>query len=274
MYSQTQLREDEMCPRRHFYKYELELEPKRKSLKMWAGSSVHKALAVHYNGGDEEAVLQAFREHFESFPDIENEPDHQVLSDLWLKRLPEYRMYYAHEDWEVLMVPEADLSCEIGLSGDEISAIVDLIIKKRDGTVWVVDHKTAAKTGPSYYTQFFVDKQGSQYVYIAAKVMDLDVVGWMINTIKTTKTDYFEREQFTRTQLQLSAFERQTVHQIGRLNYKHGRRPLGDPWDEWWMDEDYPQHTGQCHGFGTCAFLSLCQVGKAGLPLFEPRTHR
>ena len=105
--------------------------------------------------------------------------------------------------------------------------------------------------------------------------MKEDVAGWMVNALKTTKSDYFEREQFIRTKKQMDSFVRQTAEEIKRLDQAEwivtsSTTPWTDKWEEA-LDKHFPQYTHECHGFGTCSFLALCQVGQAALPLFKQR---
>lgn len=272
--SQSRLNEDEKCKRRYLWRYILDLEPKRDNMKMWNGKSVHLALAMHYNGGNEGDCVRAYEEKMDQFPHQDIESDFLGMKDLWVGRIKEYRDSYGKEDFEVLMVPEVEMTAPIGNEGDEIEAIIDLVIRKKDKSIWVVDHKTAARTGSSYWPQYFIDKQGTQYIHIVGHNFKEDVAGWMINVLKPTKTDYFEREQFTRTKLQLDAFRRQTAAQLKRIRARHAAIEHMPEWGDMWMemaDQHFPQYTHECHGFGTCSFLALCQTGKAGLPLFKNR---
>lgn len=283
--SQSQLTEWEKCRRRHCWKYVLELEGKMPGLRATSGKAVHAALAIGYKGGTKGDMISAFQQEMAVLEPFVaqgkmDEGEVRKEKEVWGEIVGGYRDRYKHEEWEVIMVPELPIVATLGDGPHEVEAILDLVVKMKDG-LWIVDHKTAGKTGPSWWTQFFVDKQGSLYVYAGEKVLNMPVNGWIINSMKPVKAfeDRYERQAFARTRAQLRSFERQTIKEIEEIEEakmmakatRVGAETLDQESTQAALDLWFPQFTHECHGFGTCQFLALCQVGKAALPVYQKR---
>lgn len=250
----------EACPRKYYWRY-LGNRGGKTGVKQEFGIIIHEALAIHYRGGN---LLEAF--DFEvSKAETGGDAEFQKLLPVWRQRMKEYPKYYEmlDKDWEILLTPEAEMELSVGKH--KLYVRVDLIIRsKKDGRVWVVDHKTTARTGGSWWTQFFVDKQGTGYTLAAEEVLGEEIAGWLINVIKPTKSDYFERDAFTRTQQQRDTFKRQMEWRLDHLEGVLKEFEGIDPLEEEALklaDRYFQQHTGACHGFGTCPFIGACQVG-------------
>lgn len=261
--NQGRLVELEKCPRRFHYRYVQGLRPKQPSLVMHAGLAVHEALRAHYGAGPGAAVatFDAAMGGYVPLPGTETEFNEAQI--LWRERVAGYAGQYPAEPFDIVAAPEQEIVVELGTSGYRLGMRLDLIVRRHaDGLIWVVDHKTTSRTGTSYWPQFFVDLQGSAYVYGAQRWLGEQVGGWIINAIKSTKGGWYERNAFTRSAEQLEAFEKQTVAKIKRLEAALAETDL---------DVGFPQFTHECHGFGTCAFLALCQGGPAALPIYAKR---
>lgn len=269
--NQSRLTELERCPRRYAYRYIYNLAPKRSSLNMERGLWLHAGLAAWYKSFDQDVALRAYEEAFR-LSGLELTEEVMEVRDLWAIRLAEYCRRNRDPMFRVLMVPEQELVLPIGKH--KLYTRLDLIIQMvNDNSIWVMDHKSAERTGPSYYSQYYVNKQGSSYILAAAHELGQMPAGWMINTIKSTKADWFERQAFTRQKDQLDSFLRQTEKQLDRLEKAVVEFPgEEDPATPAHLDEHFPQHTHECHGWGTCVFLSICQAGmKAARSSFKVR---
>lgn len=272
--NQSREQEWEKCPRRYFWKYVCDLEPRNPSVKQFFGTLIHEALAAFYR--KDPNWLLIFDQGLTKWEDRAN-TDFIKLTPVWRERLERYPERWAGEDgtFEVLMVPEQEIGLRLG--AHILMTRLDLLLRRRDnGSIWVMDHKTTARTGPTWWAQFSVDKQGSAYTLAAEQLMGREVSGWIINCIKPTKEEPFERQAFSRTREQLQRFLTQQWGQISRreqlLDDFRGDLKDGDPLDDT-MSQDtmFPQYTHECHGFGTCQYLSLCSVGKAAAGVFKKR---
>lgn len=265
--SQTRLEAWEGCRRAYYFSYEERLQSKRPSLSAHRGTAVHKALAAHYAGGDEARVVSAFDVEMEKFPDKEG--DWKETRDKWLKKVVEYRNHHLVEPFEVLGIEE-EVERKVPGTDCTIMGIFDLRVRmKRDGTIWAVDHKTADRTGPAWWTQWFVSKQISCYIWLRPEVS-----GVLLNVVKSTKTESFEREGFSRAEEQLRAFERQSQYEIFDMIQAREELKEGIESREELMAKWFPQATQHCHkGWGSCVFLPICQGGDAAKVLFEEKRY-
>lgn len=267
-YNQGRLSEAQRCPRRYYYRFELKLGPKEPSNRLQHGTNVHAGIAAHYRGADPLAAYDAAVAGFK--PASGTEELFAKEAALWRERVARYPQRWAGDNFRVIGVEQEIV---VPLGPHQYVCRLDLLIERPDGSIWVMDHKTAAKTGASYYPQYFVDLQGSGYVYAAQKHLGRRVSGWIINAVKSTKEGWYERETFTRTDEQIASFERQATYLVDSLEGRRAAmKQLGNPIEV--VDRLYPQHTQECHTFGgTCVFLGLCQAGEAALPLFVPRSN-
>lgn len=269
--NQSRLSELEKCPRRFFWRYVLGLDVMYPSLKMEIGLAIHAGLASHYNGGD---ILGPFDTYVGGISQKDS-LEFQKLVPVWRKRLENYPTRYPKEDFEVVMVPEQEMLVPLGDSRHKMLVRLDLLIR-RGGHLWVMDHKSASRTGSTWWAQFSIDKQGTSYIYAARTTTQEDVAGWMINAIKPLKDlkDCYEREAFTRTEKQITSFLHQTVAELDRLEAAKEMMAGIDPWGQRGqaaLDRLFPQYTHACHTYGNCPWLGMCQTGKAAIPVFKQR---
>lgn len=270
--NQSRLTEVEKCPRRYAYRWLFNLQPKTKSLSQERGLWLHAGLAAWYRSFDRDVAIRAYQEAFKLSGMDANDPEVRNTYEVWELRLAEYCRRSRERDLRILMVPEQELILNIGRH--KLFTRVDLIVQLvNDDSIWVMDHKSAERTGPSFYSKYYVDKQGSSYMLAAQATLGKEVAGWMINTIKSTKGDWFERQAFTRQKDQLDSFLRQTEKQLDRLEKAVVEFPgEGSPEAAAYLDEHFPQYTHECHGWGTCAFIAICQAGmKAARASFRER---
>jgi hypothetical protein len=270
--NQSRLTEVEKCPRRYAHRYLFNLAPQQSSLKADRGNWVHAGLAGWYKSMNAEVALRAYDEAFKMSGRELAIKEVAETYTLWRTRLAEYCRVQRDPMFRVLMVPEQELVLPVGRH--KLYTRVDLIIQMIDNNaIWVMDHKTAERTGPSWFTKYYVDKQGSSYILAVATQLGTEPVGWMINVVKSTKADWFERQAFTRQKDQLDSFLRQTEKQLDRLEKAVVEFPgEEDPGVAAYLDERFPQHTHECHQWGTCAFISICQAGlKAARSSFKER---
>lgn len=267
--NQSRLVEDERCPRRYFFRYMRGLETMYPSVHAHRGDAVHLALRRFYAGGTPEEAVATYLQRMGEFA---QQGDPLLLKEvpLWKGVLEGYFQHWAGDTFEVLKAPEAELTAKLGRHS--IGARLDLIIRRADGTVWVMDHKTVSRTGSSFWSQFFVDKQGSTYCYIAQEALGLPVAGWIINALKPTKEDRYERNAFMRTQRQIDSWKRQEEAHLDALEQRRALTGDAGVDDLERIDIHFPQRTVECHTvYGTCPFLAVCQTGAAALPVFARR---
>ena len=269
--SQSRLEAWEGCKRKYYYTYEEEIMGKGASLSAHRGNAIHAGLAAHYGGQNHGQIFKIFHDYMEKFPG-EKDEEWETEGTLWAGVLARYRDSHQEEPFEILGIEE---TVERQIRGQHsLEGILDLRVRmKRDGEIWVVDHKTASRTGAGWWPQWFVSKQLTQYQWLVPEAR-----GVILNVLKPTKTECFEREGFTRTQEQIEDFLIQTQWECEEMESAHGeKRWVGDNREK--LQEVkarlFPQATQHCHSWGrTCVFLPLCQGGEAARPLYIPREKR
>lgn len=134
--AQTALR----CMKKYFYRKVLNLEPRTTMDYLDLGTYVHRLLAGTTKF-DLKVEINANPLFFE-----DTKAEHLALLDEAFDIVSRHNEFWGTEKWEVLHVEE---SFETTLpNGHTVSYTPDLIVKDKDGQVWVVDHKTTTDSVP------------------------------------------------------------------------------------------------------------------------------
>ena len=179
LYTASRLRVIRACLRMHFYRYVLGIQSTETDL-MRFGTVGHKALEAWYRAwmaGDLEDRLPAALAEADQLP---NAWDRIKLRALILA----YDVRWGSEDWEVLAV-EVEFRYQLGdhLIGGKIDAIIR---DRRDGRVYVVEHKTTgvdASLGSAYWEKLAIDTQVSIYID-GASMLGYEVAGCIYDVLK------------------------------------------------------------------------------------------
>lgn len=136
---------------------------------------------------------------------------------------------------------------------------------KRDGTLFVVDEKTATQLGTQWAAQWELDSQFTGYC-AGARMFGKPVVGAIIRGVSILKTKYDTKEAIVyRSNWEIERWYRQVVRDVKRLVdiWRHGTDEVN-----WKLDK------AQCGAYGGCAFKTLCtspQPERWKAVNFEPR---
>jgi len=239
------------CPRCFFHKFVENLESTEDSLRLLAGSAMHKGLAVHYAGGTPGDACEAVAEEY-----AEARPmgDLEYLTIGHLQTvLRNYIDYWQDRDpFTVVEMIEEPLVEEV--DGMEIGGIPDLLVD-HDGDLVVLDHKTTTSfVGTHLYNRVKFSKQGPIYCLLLSKKIGQPVRRIIFNCIYTGK--YATRTESKATKFDRYSFEyeesdlQETVRWLESLIFE-----LGAPSP---FPSDWPQHGGSHCGW--CEFKSLCEV--------------
>lgn len=136
------------CPMSYKYNYVYRLQPRVRNTDLHRGVLAHSFLEAGFlavQRGD--SVFEAMREKYDEFmgPDythimLDDElVEHEDMVDEAMNIIINYFNQDHWRDWEVLHVEE---TFYVQVDGEVISFTPDLVIRRPDGTVWVVDHKT------------------------------------------------------------------------------------------------------------------------------------
>lgn len=140
-------------------------------------------------------------------------------------------------------------------------------IVKLDNFVWLMEHKTAARTGNVYWAQWSLAKQPTAYIYGIWKTTGLRPRGMILNAVikptdqmvdsynsrrkygpNKTPADYlgYERDVFPRSDDDLERFEKEFIQQANE-------------WEERILKGYFPHYTKSCTDYNrVCEFQLLC----------------
>lgn len=138
------------CPMKYKYNYVYRLERKVRDVNLHRGILAHtyleKGFLALQKGGDPFAALDAVFEMY-----MGDEYTNIMLNDELIEHedmvreakdiITNYFLQDHWKDWEILHVEE---TFYIQVEGQVVSFTPDLVIRRPDGTVWVVDHKTTS----------------------------------------------------------------------------------------------------------------------------------
>jgi len=128
---------------------------------------------------------------------------------------------------------------------------MDLLVEWND-RLWVVDHKTTSRGGPSYWDQFGPDTQTAGYVYAASLLAGRPVHGAIINRllvhkVKKSPDQQFERRPIAYQQWQIDEWYDQQVRTYHEIEVAH--------------EEGFRPRWGQCtNKYGRCEMYDVCRT--------------
>lgn len=181
--SNSKVRTWRRCPKKFYYKYEMGLRTKTKSIQLERGSWIHELLQYHYDGEDWLARHKELTVEFYKLFEEERED----LGDLpaeCLTIMKNYLREYATEDANYRVI-DSELDEIVTLpNGLRIQIIVDLILEeKRSGALWIVDHKTRKNFSDD--TSMILDPQLTVYYWGLGILGYKKLNGVMYNEIRT-----------------------------------------------------------------------------------------
>ncbi len=179
-----------LCARLHHYEYELGYRPVKDADELAFGTLVHLALEAWWNakkaGLDTETWLIKAFEALRTKPGVDDYD--LVRADVMIAG---YHTRWCDEQLEVLGV---ELKFETELINPEsgrasrtwqLAGKLDVLVRKPDGTIWIVEHKTssaALEAGSTYWQQLRMDSQVSCY-FLGAKSLGHDVAGCLYDVL-------------------------------------------------------------------------------------------
>ena len=258
-----------LCPRKYFYKYELNLAPAEEAvdLPITFGDAIHRALATVYLGTAFDHVqcpcgsfcdyckarpvqrlAATFLQYYPADPDDPRDPRTRLRG---LELLAAYLGKWRRDPFRVIAV---EVPFEIQLE-DDLNYVgkMDLLVEQ-DGIVSPLDHKTTARTGYLFDAQFKLSVQISGYVVIASVITGQPVYQAIINGIRVSgKVDpdqTFFRQITSRTPEDIANWEEHIrgVHSLIR-QFREDGFPMAAPY--------------ACVAYNRlCEFYQLCTSGK------------
>lgn len=227
--------------RRCKYKYQLlygkgkvEL-PQEEGNGLRLGSAGHMAMRAFYSG---EKPSVAFDWAYEEF-DPQTEAEYKKFEELKAVLRKYFPLAYM-DGWEIL---EVEKKIEL----DRYQGIFDLVVRTKQGKIWIVDHKFRKSRQMSHLE---VDTQVSFYLMLA-KLIGVEVEGLLYNTIPMDGKGDGEpiRRLCFRTPWYLENFKRDLDAQILEMDAFYGN------------PNPYRNQTGDCSWDCTLYNYCLKQLG-------------
>lgn len=191
-------------------------EPEKVGSPLWIGTGIHYALARFYSSGvHPREALQTW-------------PEYQGMSLPLMEEILDHYYETYHRDlecWEALSV-EVPQTVRIPGTRVQLTGTFDLLVRdRRDGSVWVVDHKT--RTSFDSPENLEMNEQATAYTWLSHRV-GLPVKGVIWNEIKKASPrsnpkviEYFRRSYLLRSPKELEQFEEDLVATVRELNSKN-----------------------------------------------------
>ena len=131
---------------------------------------------------------------------------------------------------------------------------IDLIYK-REGRIYIMDHKTTSMMGPSYFREFDLSSQVCGYLWAVSKLLgNVAVAGFIVNALairkqtKTGKRFEFERYPVPADDSLIAEFVEDVLHDVSDLI-------------EFASRGYFPKHTKWCVGkYGPCQYAQISSL--------------
>jgi len=259
-----------LCPRKYYYKYELNLTPADEGLDLPIafGDAVHRSLASLYLGTafdyvpcpcesfcdfckarPIQRIAAEFLARYPTDPDDVRDPRTRIRG---LELIAAYLGKWKREPFRVLAV-EVPFELEVGPELKYVGKM-DLLVEQ-DGLVYPLDHKTTSRTGYLFDAQFKLSVQISGYVVLASIITGQPVHQAIINGIRVAgKVDpdqTFFRQITTRTPEDIAEWET-GIRDVHRLiqQFRWSQFPKAAPY--------------ACVAYNRlCEYYQLCTSGAA-----------
>jgi ATP-dependent helicase/DNAse subunit B len=195
VFSHSELKTYQRCPKQWEYKYEQLLVPKAKSKPLFMGNWVHKALETHYSQGDWKIGHNEYVNEWNRLFEEERIALRTKRGKISLPPFPEiverimrsYVWYYRDEGWKVVATEqEFEVPTPLTIDGEVqmFKGIIDLIIEDEEGLLWIIDHKTASNI-PEATSFHGMDPQLMLYPWAAKRMWGMDIAGIYYNYVKS-----------------------------------------------------------------------------------------
>ncbi len=177
------------CPKQFEYRAVEKLERKAQAPDLFRGIEAHETLKDFFfslqRGADpaiawmtaKETAMKRIEEHKNAMFDDEL-LDAQKEAEIILSVIENYVIQYK-EGWEILHVEE-EFYIELDM-GQVVSFTPDLVVRDRNGSVWIIDHKTTSRGVEEGVP--FGDMQALLY-YAGVKALYPETAGFIFNRIR------------------------------------------------------------------------------------------
>lgn len=180
--SNSRLNQFRNCHRAHYYKYVMDIVPKRKGVALERGSIIHKCLEDYYSGKSWKKSWKSFKKDWESKYLLEERIELGDIPEMVYELMEGYIECYEDED-ENLDFLEQELHFEVPLIEEvTLEGYIDFIAEDQNNNIWVGETKTH-KEFPKADIRLF-NMQSSLYVWALEELGLYSPKGIMWNYIK------------------------------------------------------------------------------------------
>lgn len=256
------------CEGKAYYSFLENLSPQGTSVHLHAGGAfahgVEHVRRAYYQQGksEDEAIAIGTAELLAYYGDYECPPESAKSAERMAGALVFYFDNYRLGDdyiqpWTDGQSSGIEFSFSFPLpvphpqSGEPLiySGRFDMLGQHENGSLLVVDEKTATSLGTSWVNQWELDSQFTGYC-CGARMFNKPVVGALIRGVSILKTKFDTKEAIIyRPQWQIDRWYKQLVRDVTRLAeiWKYGNSEVN-----WKLDKS------ACGAYGGCAFKLLC----------------
>lgn len=287
--SHSLIKEWRTCRRKFFFHYMARLDAKRISIPFLVGSSFHSGVEAFYDGRPPEdfvpEIIKAMREKVSKavFLTPEDEQKLMMQESIVTGMLRGYAHTYA-SDLKRWKIAHTEHEFQIPIIENRMSYVgqIDLVIRQKDGRLWIVEHKTAGRIDRNYVERLALDTQVTGYAIGARHSMNEPIAGIIYNVAKkpqirqrkdespeqfATRVEndylarpefYFYREELLRDVSATVEYKKEVAEiaadleqVITRTKNEGAQRAL----------PQYYRNTDACTAKGPCPYLPICTRG-------------
>lgn len=236
----------EKCPRKYHWRHNLGWTPNSFSPALNFGGLMHGGLAIWYEHEDAERALD-----YMASADYVDVPGEFRTRGRAMTVMAEYVTHYQVEPWDKIILTETPFTIETP-EGFRYGGKIDLVVVWRGG-VWVVDHKTTTRGGPTYWNQFPNSPQMVGYVWAANQLTGHDIRGVIINRILVHKNPKPPEIMFVRRPFFYNSDKINEWYEMRVAAYHEMARCFEN--DHW-----RPRWDSCITKYGKCQYYDVCTV--------------
>ena len=272
------------CLRKHFWRYELALQPVRTAQPLRMGAAYHYGLELADTMPIEDAVMAAVADYDAGCPDYMDEDKWATERETVASMVAGHDWRWRDHQWPEVMATEGEFCLPLinPASGTpsrtwQLAGKRDRVVRMSDGRVAIVEYKTTSEAldiDSDLWGRLQMDRQISIYWLAALQEgIEVDTVIYDVcrkPTIRLRKnetpTEYGERLRADMADRPDFYFRRQEVPRL--------QADLDECQGELWawgkilrsceLDGHWPRNTAACQRFGRCEYWDLCTSGFDG----------
>lgn len=274
------------CPRSAEYYLCRKRESSDDRIALQFGKNIHTILEARYkhnpnvDTSTSDLMLAAARDAFSTwkFDDAEEFRNFSTACTF----IEKYNTHYPLEGFEFLRLPSGQPAIEVPFAvplGElEVDAVVSVrsqtgditerhlstlkviwtgridLILRREGRIFIMDHKTTSMMGPQYFKEFDLSSQVYGYLWAASTLLQQPVAGFIVNAMAFRKPTpkgkpyEFQRYPIPADDSLLKEWQVDTMHIVSDF-VEMAKRAY------------FPKHTKWCVGkYGPCPYLPICSL--------------